>query len=183
MKNNLPASSPNRVSNIPTNANISIAVHKDLSGHVAGFLAFTFPDVPFHCERCRQVLIVYRRKASNVYGVSNKRLQFWKNFKFFCYPSILMFFLLSNKSHHWNYTSTGILGTKKINWKIQKKNITASLKTNNNFFNSFVENDIEIVWDFKFTVIYHEFFLLFITFFFYLELCSFYFHQIDEHDF
>lgn len=74
MKNNLPASSPNRASNIPTNANISIAVHKDLSGHVAGFLAFTFLDVPFHCERCRQVLIVYRRKASNVYGVSNKRL-------------------------------------------------------------------------------------------------------------
>lgn len=119
MKNNLPASSPNRVSNIPTNANISIAVHKDLSGHVAGFLAFTFLDVPFHCERCRQVLIVYRRKASNVYGVSNKKLQFWKSFKFCCYPSILMFFLLSNKSHHWNYTSTGILlGTKKINWKI-----------------------------------------------------------------
>lgn len=29
MKNNLPVSSPNKDRNIPTNANISIAVHKD----------------------------------------------------------------------------------------------------------------------------------------------------------
>lgn len=87
MKYNLPVSSPNKVRNIPTNANISIALHKDLSVDMRRDLfAFTFPGVAFHYVWCRQVLIVYRRKASNVRGVSNKKLQFWKSFKFFFYP-------------------------------------------------------------------------------------------------
>lgn len=49
MKNNLPVSSPNKVRNIPTNANISIALHKDLSVDMRrDFFAFTFPGVAFH---------------------------------------------------------------------------------------------------------------------------------------
>lgn len=46
MKNNLPASSPNRVSNIPTNANISIAVHKDLVDMWRDFSPSHFPMFP-----------------------------------------------------------------------------------------------------------------------------------------
>lgn len=72
-----------------------------------------------------------------------KSCSFGKVSSFSSTPSILIVFLLPKKSHYWNYTSTGILvGTQKINWIIWKKNITASLKTNNNFFlNLFAKNN------------------------------------------